>query len=203
MKNHHKCQYKHHIMILHILLARPHTVIIQHSAKTCGKKYAGFTSATTAFSIKYCVFKPTQLFGSSALTFSFMVSMASRTHPTVPSPPHTRTRTLPGGRRVHICKALEGGSSERSNTWRKQKNKNKIQTIIQSFNHKKRQDYMETERLAEYVNVSTKSNDTCTGFRRVRNSPSKTSPMLLPLLVFAKTRTGVQPLPHPAASCMH
>lgn len=52
------------------------------------------------------------------LTFSFIVSMASSTQPTVPSPPHTNTRTLPAGRRVHSWRALEGFSSDRSNTWR-------------------------------------------------------------------------------------
>lgn len=50
------------------------------------------------------------------LTFSFMESMASSTQPTVPSPPHTNTRTLPGGSRVHSCKALEGVKRDRSNT---------------------------------------------------------------------------------------
>ncbi|KAF3851903.1 hypothetical protein F7725_005258 [Dissostichus mawsoni] len=39
--------------------------------------------------------------------------MASSTQPTVPSPPHTSTRTLPGGSRVHSCRALEGFSSDR------------------------------------------------------------------------------------------
>lgn len=52
-------------------------------------------------------------------TFSFMPSMASSTQPTVPSPPHTSTRTLPGGSRVHSWRALEGASSDRSNTWRR------------------------------------------------------------------------------------
>lgn len=52
-------------------------------------------------------------------TFSFMLSMASSTQPTVPSPPHTSTRTLPGGSRVHSWRALEGASSDRSNTWRR------------------------------------------------------------------------------------
>jgi len=47
-----------------------------------------------------------------------MASMASSTQPMVPSPPHTSTRTLPGGSRVHSCRALEGASLDRSNTWR-------------------------------------------------------------------------------------
>lgn len=34
----------------------------------------------------------------------------------------------------------------------------------------------------------------------VRNSPSRASPMLLPLRVLAKTKTGVQPLPQEDAS---
>lgn len=87
----------------------------------------------------------------TALTFSFMVSMASRTHPTVPSPPHTRTRTLPGGKRVHNCRALEGGSSDRSNTWEKQ-NKfdypSKHIYIKRDWIHRKR------KTLAKCVNVS-------------------------------------------------
>lgn len=43
-------------------------------------------------------------------TFSFIESTASSTQPTVPSPPHTNTRTLPGGSRVQSCRALEGVS---------------------------------------------------------------------------------------------
>lgn len=57
---------------------------------------------------------------SKQSTFSFIESMASSTQPTVPSPPHTNTRTLPGGSRVQSCRALEGGSWDRSNTCRRE-----------------------------------------------------------------------------------
>lgn len=50
-----------------------------------------------------------------------MESMASSTQPTVPSPPHTNTRTLPGGSRVQSCRALEGVSWDRSNTCRRER----------------------------------------------------------------------------------
>ena len=59
----------------------------------------------------------TTLLGQLGVTLSFMESTASSTHPTVPSPPHTSTLTLPGGSRVHSCRALEGASWDRSNTW--------------------------------------------------------------------------------------
>lgn len=64
--------------------------------------------------------------GQFHFTFSLIVSMASSTQPTVPSPPHTSTRTLPGGSRVQSWRALEGESSDKSNTWRKDEKRDKF-----------------------------------------------------------------------------